>query len=116
MFSAGRAERRAAEKQARGLDREAVMRRRGLKRNRRPHRARAFRSSSGWDSSDIETSYCGSGGALSASCKFRIERARDRRDGAASAVLAPRTDALDVEGSSFAGAASAGAAGSGGGA
>ena len=38
------------------------------------HRGAPSRSSSGWASSDIDTSYCASGGALSASCKFGIER------------------------------------------
>src|ERR1700682_1165833 len=70
-----------------------------------------LRSSSGLASSDIDTSYCCSGGALSASCNSGSSGARSAA-GAMAAVLAPITDALDVDGSSFAGTATAGAAAS----
>src|SRR6202022_651168 len=68
----------------------------------------AFRSSSGWASSDIETSYWESGGALSASASSGSSATRST-DGATAAVFAPATEALDVDGSSFEGAASVGA-------
>src|SRR6201996_3040209 len=48
-----------------------------------------FSSSSGWASSDIETSYCASGGALSASASSGSSGARSPV-GAASEVFAPR--------------------------
>src|SRR6185436_2456947 len=60
-------------------------------------------SSSGFGSSDIDTSYCGSGGALSAASSSGSSGARST-DGTAAAVLAPATEAFDVEGSSIAGA------------
>ena len=60
----GRTERRA-EEQAGGLEGEIVARRCCGKRGRRRFGA-LLRSSSGLGSSDIDTSYCGSGGALSA--------------------------------------------------
>ena len=101
MLSGGRAERGAAEKQARGLHRETVARRRRFQRNAAASGA-AFRSSSGWASSDIDTSYCASGGALSASCSSGSSGGWSPA-GAASAVFAPRTDAFEVEGSSSAG-------------
>src|SRR5882724_7746524 len=72
----------------------------------------AFRSSSGWASSDIETSYCASGGALSASASSGSSGTRSA-DGATAAVFAPATEVLDVDGSSFDGATLAGGAGSG---
>src|ERR1700716_4274526 len=72
----------------------------------------AFRSSSGWASSDIETSYCASGGALSASASSGSSGTRSA-DGATAAVFAPATEVLDVDGSSFEGATLAGGAGSG---
>src|SRR5438876_11373646 len=72
----------------------------------------AFRSSSGWASSDIETSYCASGGALSASWSSGSSGARSVVG--AAAVLAPATEALEVDGSSLEGAVLAGAAGWGG--
>src|SRR5260370_41511437 len=68
-----------------------------------------LRWSSGLASSDIDTSYCGSGGAERASCSSASSGERSAA-GATAAVLAPLTDALDVDVSSFAGAASAGAA------
>src|SRR6266478_1958717 len=71
-----------------------------------------FRSSSGWASSDIETSYCASGGALSASASSGSSGTRSA-DGATAAVFAPATEVLDVDGSSFEGATLAGGAGSG---
>src|SRR6478752_9276874 len=70
-------------------------------------------SSSGFGSSDIDTSYCGSGGALSAASSSGSSGARSR-DGAV-AVLAPATEAFDVEGSWIAGALPAGITVSGGG-
>src|SRR5258706_10095556 len=57
----------------------------------------AFRSSSGWASSDIATSYWASGGALSASCSSGSSCARST-DGAAAA-FAPLTEALQDGGS-----------------
>src|SRR5216683_4334795 len=72
-----------------------------------------FKSSDGWASSDIETSYCASGGALSASASSGSSGG-GLRPGMAAAVFAPLTEALDVDGSSFAGAAPAGVAGWGG--
>src|SRR6266702_7038037 len=72
-----------------------------------------FKSSDGWASSDIETSYCASGGALRASASSGSSGA-GLPAGMAAALFAPLTEALDVDGSSFAGAAPADAAGSGG--
>ena len=72
----------------------------------------AFRSSSGWASSDIATSYWASGGALSASWSSGSSGARSV--GGAAAVFAPLTEALEVDGSSFEGAVLTGAAGCGG--
>src|SRR5260370_30809105 len=66
-----------------------------------------LRSSSGLASSDIDTSYCGSGGAERASCSSGSSGERSAA-GATAAVLAPLSNALDVDVSSFAGAASAG--------
>jgi len=68
---------------------------------------RDFQSSSGLASSDIETSYWASGGALSASASSGSSDARSV-DGATAAVFAPATEALDVDGSSVEGAAWAG--------
>src|SRR6266851_5274616 len=53
----------------------------------------AFKSSSGWASSDIETSYWASGGALSASASSGSSDARSA-DGATAVVFAPATEAL----------------------
>src|SRR5271165_5183515 len=72
-----------------------------------------FRSSSGWASSDIEISYWASGGALNASWSSGSSGTLSE-DGAAAAVFAPFTNALDVDGSSFAGAVLPGAVVSGG--
>src|SRR5205823_11505685 len=72
-----------------------------------------FKASSGWASSDIDTSYWASGGALSASCSSGSSGARSG-GAAASAVFAPATELLEVDGSSFEGAALVGAGGSGG--
>src|SRR5882757_11278030 len=69
-------------------------------------------SSNGFGSSDSETSYCGSGGALRAACNSGSSGARSTGSGTV-AVFAPMTDAFDVEGSSLAGADSAGALASG---
>src|ERR1035437_458776 len=66
-----------------------------------------FKSSSGWASSDIETSYCASGGALNASASSGSS-GTGCAGGVAAAVFAPATEALDVDGSSIAGAAVAG--------
>src|SRR5258708_29996098 len=55
-----------------------------------------FISSSGWASSDIETSYCASGGALSASCNSGSSEV-SAADGAA-AVFAPATKLLEDAG------------------
>src|SRR5882672_4213198 len=63
-----------------------------------------FISSSGWASSDIDTSKCASGGALSASANSGSSLAGSGA-GMAAAVFAPITDALEVDGSSLAGAA-----------
>ena len=72
----------------------------------------AFESVNGGTSSDIATSYCGycgSGGAFSASASSGSSGA-GAAAGIAAAVFAPITEAFDVEGSSFEGEASAGAA------
>src|SRR5258708_18437694 len=69
-----------------------------------------FKSSDGWASSDIETSYCASGGALSAAASSGSSGA-GLPAGTAAAVFAPLTHALGVDGSSFAGAPPAGATG-----
>src|SRR5580698_8112350 len=71
-----------------------------------------LRSSSGWASSDNDTSYCGSGGALSAACSSGSS-GKWSAGAAASAVLAPRTGALQAAGSSSFGELSAGATTSG---
>src|SRR6266851_4100465 len=65
-------------------------------------------SRDGGGSSDIETSYWASGGALSASASSGSSDARSA-DGATAAVFAPATEALDVDGSSVEGVAWAGA-------
>src|SRR5258705_8278509 len=72
-----------------------------------------FKSSDGWASSDIETSYCASGGALSAAASSGSSGA-GLPPRIAAAAFSPLTHALDVEGSSFRGAAPAGSAGWGG--
>src|SRR5712691_6267504 len=68
----------------------------------------AFTSSSGWASSDIEISYCASGGALRAACNSGSSGVRPA-DGAA-AVFAPMTELFDVAGSSSGGDFPAGTA------
>src|ERR1700731_662100 len=72
-----------------------------------------FAPGSGWDSSDNETSYCGSGGAFKAAASSGSSGARARE--VPAAVLAPAMGGLTVAGFSL-GAASNGAAASGGGA
>src|SRR3984893_9717256 len=56
-----------------------------------------FRSSSGWASSDIETSYWASGGALSASASSGSSSAGP--GSGAAAGFGPITDEFDVDGS-----------------
>src|ERR1700694_1329441 len=62
-----------------------------------------FKSSSGWASSDIETSYWASGGALSASASSGSSGAGSA-GGAAAAVFAPITDAFEGAGAWVGGA------------
>ena len=87
----------------RGLEGEIVARRRRRRRDRSDGSGAVLSSSSGWASSDIEISYCASGGALSASASSGSSCAGSAA-GAASAVFAPFTDAFDVDGSCWRGA------------